>query len=336
MSKNSGFNDFSYSVTNFLGKYLPNEGGVSINTIYSYRDTFKLWIEFLHNSGVKLNKITYENVTRENIIDFLDWLETEKHNSVSTRNVRLAALHSFAKYLLIENPEFMTYAQIILSVKKKKCQKSSAGYLSVQEIKYILEKAKLESTRHYTLLLVLYETGCRVQELCDLKWEYLRLDNPSTISVCGKGNKVRVIPISSDVAQVLKDYKTNYCEKFDVYVFQNHSHTKLTREGVTHILKKYVKMAKNEHDDLFKINVTPHIVRHSRAMALITSGVDLIYIRDILGHVDLKTTEIYARIDSEMRRNALLKVNAITDDTDETNIWNKDKTLLDWLNSLKK
>lgn len=333
VNKNKTYNNFAYALTNFLGKYLPNEGGVSKNTIYSYRDTFKLFIEFNEENGVKPKNLSFEQFTRDNILKFLDWLESSKNNKVSTRNVRLAALHSFSNYILLENPELIEYAHNILSIKKKKTQQSTVGYISVDEMKLIIKKSKINFI-HYVIICVLYETGCRVQELCDLKWFDIKLEYPPTIGVLGKGNKKRIIPISKELKELLVKYKENYFHDNNDYLFQNHSKDKFTREGITFILKKYVTLAKADKPEWYKINVTPHILRHSRAMALLHSGVDLIYIRDILGHVEIKTTEIYARIDGEMKRKALLKANNIIDDNIQTD-WNKNKDLLKWLNSLK-
>lgn len=335
MKNKSSYNNFGYALTNYLSIYLPNEGGVGINTILSYRDTFKLFIKYLATKNINPNKITFENFERNNIISFLEWLENERNCSISTRNNRLSALHGFARYLLIYHPEYMSYANIIIGIKKKRDIQKSVGYLSDEEISTILSLAKEKSKRDYTLLAVLYYTGCRVQELCDLKAQDINFKHPSTIKVIGKGNKVRIIPITDKLSSLVKDYQNNFNTKLCDSLFFNHSNQKLSREGITYILKKYVSIAKNKSPELYTINVTPHIIRHSRAMHLLKVGVDLIYIRDILGHSELKTTEIYARIDSEMKRVALLKANDLID-TETDMSWHQNQNLLDWLNNLKK
>lgn len=333
--KSKSYNDFGYALTNYLSIYLPNEGGISINTILSYRDTFKLLILYLREKNITPNKITFHHFDRNTIILFLEWLENNRGCQVSTRNNRLAALHSFARYLLIYYPEFISYANIILGVKKKKTIQKTVGYLSNEEISLILLTARKTSNRDFTLLTVLYETGCRVQELCNLKISDVNFNHPSTIKILGKGNKMRIIPITDNLSSLIKTYQEHFLSKICDNLFLNHSNQKLTREGVTYILKKYVCMAKEEKPEFYKFKVSPHIFRHSRAMHLLKVGVDLIYIRDILGHSELKTTEIYARIDSEMKRQALLKDNDL-EDTENDMIWHQDLNLLDWLNNLKK
>ena len=165
--RNEKFNNFGYALTSYLGKYLPNEGGLSINTIYSYRDTFKLFILYLRETGINTEKIEFQHFTRENLNSFLDWLESDRNCTVSTRNIRLAALHAFARYLQIDFPELAEYSNNILSLRKKKEIKNTIGYLSTNEINWIMIEAKQTSNRDFVLLSLLYETGCRAQELCD-------------------------------------------------------------------------------------------------------------------------------------------------------------------------
>ena len=329
------YNNFSTALTNYLLHYLPNESGVSSNTILSYRDTFKLWIMYAHQEkNIKPDKITISLFTKDTVTHFLEWLEKTRNCSVTTRNTRLAALHAFAKYLQYQYPEFLNYANTILSIKKKKNVPKAVGFLDIEEVKEILKVAKENSLRDCTIVSVLYDTGCRVQELCDLRKEDIRLYAPYTITVTGKGSKKRIIPIQEDLAKLLKTYlSTN--QNREPYLFVNKYHNKITREGITYILKKYVILAKKHMPTKYIINVTPHILRHSKSMHLLQAGVDLLYIRDFLGHVDLKTTEIYARIDSKMKREALLKTHSIVGDIGDEASWKKDSNVLSWLNGLK-
>lgn len=187
-----------------------------------------------------------------------------------------------------------------------------------------------------TLLSVLYDTGARVQELCDLRIRDVRLENPAVITLTGKGRKTRCVPILGGTVELLRLYmrENNLFsnDKLDSPLFFNQRHSKLTRGGVSHILKKYAGLASAKYSDIPQ-NLTPHILSHSKAMHLYQAGVNLIYIRDILGHADLATTDIYARADTESKRRELERVYPnIT--PDEFPDWNRDKNLLDFLNSL--
>jgi integrase/recombinase XerD len=203
----------------------------------------------------------------------------------------------------------------------------------------IPEKATMHGRRDAVLLSLLYDTGARVQEICDLVVSDIRLQSPATIKLMGKGNKSRIVPIMNPMAALLKQYlmenELNKSNASDYPVFFNRSKRKLTRAGVAYIVAKYVKLAMKKSPELFPNKVSPHCFRHSKAMHLLQSGVNLIYIRDLLGHVDIKTTEVYAKIDGEMKRKALEKSETGVV-VDKIPVWQSNKNLLGWLNSLGK
>ncbi len=213
-------------------------------------------------------------------------------------------------------------------------------HLSPGAIKLILEqpdKSSPKGRRDLTLLSVLYDTGARVQELVDIKVNDVTLDPPPVISLTGKGNKVRRVPLMKNTIALLQQYvlenDLNKQWKNQYPLFKNNQHNKLTREGIAYILDKYVKMASAKSQIVPK-RLSPHVLRHSKAMHLLQAGVNLIYIRDFLGHVDMKTTELYARTDTETKRKAL--ENAYPDIiTGQLPDWSKDKELLTWLSELK-
>ncbi|KKM00547.1 hypothetical protein LCGC14_1803310 [marine sediment metagenome] len=239
--------NFSRYLTDFFPIYLTTQKNVSKNTIYSYRDTFKLLLKYCQEvKGIAIERISIGSLTAELIKDFLNWLEHERKCSISTRNQRLASIHSFFRYIQGEEP---------------------AGIHHFQQVISILEN--------------------------DLS----------------------------------KQWKNQYP------LFKNNQHNKLTREGIAYILDKYAKMASAKSQIVPK-RLSPHVLRHSKAMHLLQAGVNLIYIRDFLGHVDLKTTELYARTDTETKRKAL--ENAYPDIvTGQLPDWSKDKELLTWLSELK-
>lgn len=335
--------DFAYRVSTYLTVYLPRMLGLSTNTVMSYRDMFKLLIEFFEKElHVKADRIALQDLTRASVERFLDWLESDRECSVSTRNVRLAAIHAFARYLQRDMPEFMFQSQQLLSIPMKKAKTKTMDYLTVAEMKFLLglpSPLTKGGRRDAVLLSLLYDTGARVQELCDLIVSDVKLGPLSTVKLMGKGGKGRLIPIMKPMSELLGQYlrESGLTEpgKSEYSVFSNRTHTKLTREGVAHIVGKYVKMAETISPGMSSRKISPHSFRHSKAMHLLQSGVNLIYIRDLLGHVDIKTTEVYARIDGEMKRRALEASNAgvVSDKLPE---WQANTELMEWLKGLGK
>jgi len=334
--------DFPKYLSYFLSKYLPGQKNASTHTIASYRDTFKLFLPFCEEEkSMRPERIRMSHMTRELIINYLDWLEEKRGCAISTRNQRLAVLHSFLRYVLKESPENLYELHKIISIPSKKHPRPMVPYLTGPEMKILLEQpdcSNYEGFRDMVLLCVLYDTGARVQELTDIKVKDIRVSSPAVITLYGKGSKVRQVPLMGKTSELLtryldiKKYHPGIA-KADNYIFVNQKKQKLSRWGISYILNKYVEMAKNNPLFAIKFAVTPHVLRHAKAMHLIQSGVNLIYIRDFLGHVDCSTTEIYARADSEMKRKAI--ENAYIDLVpDIIPRWQEDGDLMNWLNSL--
>ncbi len=185
--------NFSKYISDFISRYLPNEKGASANTITAYRDTFVLLLNFTQNEKhVKLEKLTLEKIKKETIIEFLDWIQKERKCSNSTRNSRLAAIHSFYRYLQCESLDHFHECQKILSIKFKKVPQESINYLTIEGIKLLLQQPDTTTSkgrRDLTLLSLMYDSGARVQEIIDLTPSMLRLNKPATIKIVGKGNK---------------------------------------------------------------------------------------------------------------------------------------------------
>lgn len=332
---------FAKYLTEFFTVYLSGQKNASKNTILAYRDTFKLLLKFAQDiKGLSIEKINLDTLSSELIIDFLNWLESDRNCSVSTRNQRLASIHSFFRYVQGEEPDGIYHFQKVIAIPNKKTQKPMVGHLSPEVIKIILQqpnKLNTKGRRDLTLLSVLYDTGARVQELIDIKVCDVLLECPATIVLSGKGNKIRRVPLMENTVGLLRSYlneKDLLKQWKNTYpLFVNNQHNKLSKEGVAYILNKYVTMARTISKTIPE-HVSPHMFRHSKAMHLLHAGVNLIYIRDFLGHVDIKTTEIYARADTEMKRKAIEKVYP---DIIENNLpdWSKDEELLSWLSELK-
>lgn len=335
--------DFSKRLTDFLTCYLPGEKGVSKNTIASYKDTFILFLTFMKDEkGIPADKLMLKQVNKETVMDFLDWIEEKRLCCAATRNVRLAALHSFFQYLQYQSPENLLEWQRILSIPVKKTEKTSINYLSLEGIRLLLEepdRSTRKGRRDLALLSLMYDSGARVQEIIDLTPSMVRLDIPCTVKLIGKGNKSRIVPLLDVQVKFLKTYMSEH-KLLEPYantypLFSNSRKEKLTRAGVNYILAKYAKQARVKNPSLIPKKLSCHCLRHSKAMHLLQSGVNLVYIRDILGHTSIQVTEVYARTDSRQKREAIEK--AYTDVTPkETPSWQANDDLLEWLKSFSK
>tara|TARA_R110002050_G_scaffold276977_2_gene422439 strand:+ start:987 stop:2003 length:1017 start_codon:yes stop_codon:yes gene_type:complete len=334
--------DFARNLANFLSKYLPGERGMSKHTVWSYKFAFVLFILYLkQQKRVSANKIELRHLTKENIIGFLDWLESERKCSIATRNVRLAAIHSFMSFLQYQHPETIDKWQGILAIKVKRAKKKVINYLSIDGIKLLLEQpiiSTLKGRRDLAMLALMYDCAARVQEIIDLTPHSIRFDKPYTIKIVGKGNKTRIVPLMEQEIVHVKRYMSdnNLLEahsRMDPLFFNNHKE-QLTRAGVNNILKKYTIKARRLRPDLIPDKISCHSLRHSKAMHLLQAGVNLIYIRDFLGHESVLTTELYARVDSKQKREATEKayVGIIKK---EIPAWIENDNLLEWLKNFK-
>lgn len=331
--------DFARALTRFLSDYLPSQRNVSTHTIKSYRDTFKqVLMYFSLELNIKPEFLTFEKIKAENIRDFLKWLGKTRNVGINTRNQRLAAIHSFYRYTQSEHPEVLLECQRILGIPFKKREKKTVEFLSHECLKSILEQpdnSKKRGRRDLTIIAILYDTGARVQELIDLKTRDVRLTKPATITLTGKGNKQRSVPIMGKTQELLENYmiENNLLEngKQSHPLFYNSNRRSFTRPGITYILEKYLKQAMQTNSEvLFPDRLHPHLFRHTKAMHLLESGVNLIYIRDLLGHVNVTTTEIYLRANTETKRKALESayMEVVTQDIP---VWDEDTDLLKWL-----
>ncbi len=332
--------DFSIHVTSFLTHYLASQRNLSANTIKAYRDVFTLLLRFCRDGhGIAPEKLRLEQIDVSLVEAFLDYLERERKSSPSTRNHRLATLHAFFRYVQAEEPSHMLQCQKILAIPLRRHARRTVGYVSKEELAEILAQPDLKASqgrRDAVLLSVLYDTGARVQELIDLSVGDVRLVSPAQLRLLGKGRKMRAVPLMDNTVQLLRDHlqenHLNRPEQFDKPLFQNARHQRLSRSGVRYILQKYLVRARRKLPTLNRA-VSPHTLRHAKGMHLLQSGISIDMIRDFLGHVDAKTTQIYATANLEMKRNALEK---ITDPSPVRTIpsWQQNKDLLDWLRSL--
>lgn len=313
--KNSNKETFGNYLNKYFTIYLPGVRGLSTNSILSYRDTFSLFISYLKTvKGINPEKLAMSFLTKDLILEFASWLESERHCSLTSRNQRFVIIRSFCRWLATENPEYLKLSEEIYDVKIKKAPKAEMTYLSAESVKCLLDQpdsSSREGLRDLVLLAFTYDTGARVSEVAGLKFKDIRFEAPPIVKITGKGNKTRIVPLLPTTVSYLKEYikrfSINLAESQEQYVFTNRSGGQLTRSGIKYILDKYVEMGREKNPLLFPEKISPHTLRHTKAMHMLQAGNNIVYIRDILGHADLNTTERYARADTKLKREALSK-----------------------------
>lgn len=323
----------------FFSDHLPRLRGLSPHTIHSYRDSLTLLLRFMTTHRRRLvAKLDLVDIEAEDVIGFLDYLEEERHNTIATRNVRLAALHAFFHYAAAEDPEQLSRSQRILHIPFKRADQRPIEYLEYDEIQAVLnaiDRATRQGRRDYALLATMFNTGARVQELLDIRAYDLQLTKPFQVRLFGKGRKERLCPLWPQTAALLSDLcaENRLDPRAPVHVFLNHRGKPLTRFGVRYILAKYVERAGMAAPTLKNKRLHPHSMRHSTAVYLLKSGIDLSTIGQWLGHASVNTTNKYATVDLDMKRQALACA-----DPPATELlapdWRKDPTTLEWLEAL--
>lgn len=340
---NKKITDFAMILSRYFFEYLPIQKGVSDNTIRSYRDTISLFLNYCETIR-KLNreKLKLDDLNKELVCGFYAWLEDEKKCSVSTRNQRRAGINSFFKFIQYEKPEYILLSQQVLSIPLKRCEPRLIEHISIEAIQKIFEQPDLSTgsgRRDFAFLSLMYESAARASEIASLRIGDVYFDrNGAIVHLRGKGNKCRDIPLISNPSDVLKNYlkeeaRHRRCDR-NSPLFCNKSKAALTRGGVYFIIRKYVTMASQKYPELFPNRVHPHVFRHSRAMHWLEAGVDLQYIKDLLGHSDIATTEIYVKLSIELKRKML---EAVHPQFSESSVpsWTEDNDLMSWLNDLR-
>jgi integrase/recombinase XerD len=322
----------------YFTDHLPRLRGMSAHTIHSYRDGLVLLLRFVASNGKRdVCDLDMEDIQPDRVLAFLTYLEKERENSVTTRNVRLAAIHAFFRYVGAHHPAQMERAQRLLGIPFKRADQRVIEYLDRNELEAILtrmDRSTADHRRDYALLATMFNTGARVQEVIDLRGRDLQLTRPYQLRLFGKGRKERFCPLWPQTAQVLR----SFCEErqieigSDARVFLNHRGAPLTRFGVRYILAKHIDRTRPEVATLARKRLHPHSMRHSTAVALLKSGVDLSTISQWLGHASPTTTNRYATIDLDMKRDAINRVKPVTGSRKAA--WGTRETVLQWLESL--
>ncbi len=333
--------DFSRSVTTFLTDYLVGEKGMSNNTVRSYSYTFILLLKYMkEQKHIDADRLTLKNMTKVNIVGFLDWLQRERNCSDATRNLRLAAIIAFARFVEYKCPASLYDCQQIISISTKKSEGKIISFLTVEGVKLLLgqpDKSTVKGLRDFVLIALMYESAARVQEIIDLTPSSLRIQStPLCVILHGKGNKNRLVPLPEDLGPAVKEYmkrtgldKREDCDK---PLFPNRQGQKMTRNGINNVLVKYAQIAREKNPTLTPPKVSCHSMRHSKAMALLEAGVELMHIRDFLGHKSVLTTEIYAKVNPKFTFEAVRS--AYSNISDEIPMWEGDDKLMERLKEL--
>ncbi len=324
----------------FFADHLPRVRGMSPHTVCSYRDAVTLLLRFLaerHDRDVV--KLDFKDLSPDDIIAFLHHLEVERRNAAPTRNARLAAIHSFARFAAANHPEHLELCQRILAVPFKRARVRLVEYLEAREIAAILDAPNRQTTdgrRDHALLLALFNTGARVQEILDVRPSDLQLVRPFQVRLHGKGRKDRICPLWPRTVKILRELfaEQGIDSASTQQLFRNRRGEPLTRFGVRYLLRKYTKEATSIVTTLAAKRVHPHVLRHTTAVHLLQAGVDLVTISHWLGHASVETTNRYAAVDLETKRAAIAKARPIGALAPAVAGWRTDRTILQWLESL--
>ncbi len=285
-------------IRRFLLEHMVAERNFSPNTQASYRDTLILLLPFTAKiEGHAIDRLTVENISPAVVRRFLDHVEYDRHCSGATRNLRLSAIHSLARFIGMRSPVHLSWCSEVRSIPFKKTARTLVGYLEKSELDVLLAAPNRQTVigaRDYALLLFLYNSGARANEVAKLTIGRLRLGEPASVRILGKGNKTRVCPLwpatSSILAQLVTERSANDA------VFLGRTGQPMTRFGIYRIVTQYGELAAKAFPAMKGKRISPHLVRHTTAVHLLRAGVDINTIRAWLGHVSLDTTHIYAEV----------------------------------------
>jgi site-specific recombinase XerD len=302
-------NPLPHLVESFFCEHLQRACGASPHTVRAYRDALRLF--FIHLADAKGGSVADlqpSDLQVEAVAGFLTHLESERRNQVATRNCRLAAIRSFFRHLLRQDPAHAEQYHRVLSLPTKKARSPLATYLEPEDVYAILGKPDCRTPlgiRHHALLLFLYNTGARVSEALAVQVQDLNLTTPPQVRLHGKGGKDRICPLWAETATALQCLSTVRQAEPGQSVFLSSRGKALSRDGVAYILHKYVTLAASDVPTLRRRRITPHVLRHSCAVALLQAGNDITVIRDYLGHASVATTNRYVTTNLKMKREAL-------------------------------
>lgn len=316
MSRPSHVPSFSLLLQEFFCQHLLNQRNVSSRTIASYRDTFRLLLQYVEKRRNKRPvDVTLNDLGAPCILAFLDYLEKERRNCIRSRNARLAAIRSFFRYTASKDPASLPTIQRVLAIPMKRFNRPLLGFLSTQEIQAILESPNVSSfsgRRDCVLFALMYNTGARVSEIAALRVGDVVLGRCPSVRLHGKGRKERTVPLWQNTARQLKQWMSGIDSKPDSPLLPNTCGQHLTRSGIESRLREAVRNASNKLPSLKARRISPHTLRHTTAMHLLQAGVDITIIALWLGHESPATTHLYIEADLTLKERALSKLDEPT------------------------
>lgn len=338
---NASTDYLGYWMKRFFNEYIITIRNLSRNTLKSYRDTFRLLIKHMFAKNNKTpDELLITDITKDEVISFLNNLQTNRGISESTRNQRIAAIQSFAKYLSLQAPEHVEWCREMRSIPKKRAEKKLITYLEKAEMDALLEmpdRSTAQGRRDYALLLFLYNTGVRAEEAASMKISALTLPSRKSdktipiATILGKGRKTRRCPLWDKTAEILTALTKD--RNPEDPVFLNRLGQSITRFGVYEMVTRYGNMLEAKMPAVKDKRISPHTIRHTTATHLLQAGVDINTIRAWLGHVSVNTTNIYAEVNLEMKAKAL-QTCAPIESAKEKIKWENDENLLTFLENL--
>jgi integrase/recombinase XerD len=305
---------FPAVVQRFFSDRLSNQQNASPRTVASYRDAFRLLLRYLEDLTHRpASQLTFADIDAPSILGFLRWLEKDRGNSIASRNARLAAIRSFTQYAATEEPVFLPCARRIAAIPMKRGERPLVGFLSREEVQAVLnalDPTTWSGRRDHALFTTLYNSGARVSEIIGVKIRDVILEPAPSLTIHGKGRKQRVVPLWKSTARLLKTWIKDIDRREDGPLFPGRKGQPLSRSGVEERLRRAIKGACHQCPSLEKRRISPHSFRHTTAMHMLQSGVDITVISLWLGHESPSTTHIYIEADLQMKQQALGRLHA--------------------------
>ncbi len=293
----------------YFTEYLPRQRGASVHTVRAYRDGLTLLLKFVaEQRGRGVASLQLSDLDADAVTRFLDHIETARSNTAATRNCRRAAIRGFFKHLLRDDLAHSQQYMRVLAIPAKKARQRPATYLEPPDARQIIgmpDKRTQDGWRDYALLLFLYNCGARVSEAAGMRWDDLHLTAPRQVRLRGKGKKERILPVWSETANALHRLRGMSRCADQQCVFLNRQGQPMTRDGIAYLLTKHTAAAARANPTLKRKHITPHVLRHSCAVALLQAGTDVTVIRDYLGHASVATTGRYITTNLQMKRDAM-------------------------------
>jgi len=311
----AGINPLFSLVHSFFKICLPNERKCSPHTIRAYQKALELLFDYVKaRKNIPLHKVSFEMIDSKTLSEFLDYLETERGCSVSTRNHRLQCIRAFYGYAAERDVTAVVFWEEIKKVDTANTSEKLVEHMSEKAVDAILSQpdtSTLKGLRDMFMMLLLFKTGARIQELLDIRLCDIKFGNSPKVTLHGKGAKARNVPLRDNIATHLKEFikvfhpgESMYSEQYLFFVVRGGEKKRMTEDNARHLVHEYGMAARHKCPEVPE-NVHPHLFRHSCAMSMYQSGVDLSLISQWLGHANLETTLIYAHADTEMKRKAI-------------------------------